>query len=112
MRELLPEGADAILDAASAGPGIIGAVRDGGRFVSVLAPLAPQPERAITVDVVSVAPDPKRLADLAAQAADGAPASPPACPSPRPPTRTGSSLPAPQAVAASSCSDPRLAAPR
>jgi NADPH:quinone reductase-like Zn-dependent oxidoreductase len=71
VRELLPQGADAVLDAAPAGPGIIGAVRDGGRFVSVLAPLAPQPERAITVDTFSVSLDPKRLADLAARAADG-----------------------------------------
>jgi NADPH2:quinone reductase len=72
MRELLPQGTDAVLDAAPVGPGIIGAVRDGGRFVSVLAPLAPQPERGITVDTFSVALDPKRLGDLAAQAADGA----------------------------------------
>jgi NADPH:quinone reductase-like Zn-dependent oxidoreductase len=72
LREQLHEGADAVLDAAPAGPGIIAAVRDGGRFVSVLAPLAPQLERAVTVDVVSVTPDPKRLAGLAAQAADGA----------------------------------------
>jgi NADPH:quinone reductase-like Zn-dependent oxidoreductase len=71
LRELLPEGVDAVLDAAPAGPGVIGAVRDGGRFVTVLAPLAPQPERAITVDTFSVAVNPKRLADLAAQAADG-----------------------------------------
>jgi len=71
-RELLPAGADAVLDAAPAGPGIIGAVRDGGRLVTVLAPLAPEPERGITVDTFSVALDPKRLAELAAQAADGA----------------------------------------
>ncbi len=71
VRERLPEGADAVLDAAPVGPGIIGAARDGGRFVTVLAPLAPQPERGITVDTFSVALDPKRLADLAVQAADG-----------------------------------------
>ncbi len=71
-RERLPDGAGAVLDAAPVGPGIIGAVRDGGRFVTVLAPLAPQPERGITVDTFSVALDPKRLADLAVQAADGA----------------------------------------
>jgi NADPH:quinone reductase-like Zn-dependent oxidoreductase len=71
LRKLLPEGADAVLDAAPVGPGIIGAVRDGGRFVGVLAPLAPQPERGVTVDTFSVALDPKRLADLAARAADG-----------------------------------------
>src|SRR5258708_7932933 len=72
VRELLPGGADAALDAAPAGPGVIGAVRDGGRFVGVLAPLAPQPERGISVDTFSVTTDPKRLADLAARAADGA----------------------------------------
>jgi NADPH:quinone reductase-like Zn-dependent oxidoreductase len=71
VRQLFPGGADAVLDAAPAGPGIIGAVADGGRFVGVLASVAPKPERAITVDTFSVALDQKRLADLASQAAEG-----------------------------------------
>ncbi len=71
VRELLPGGADAVLDAAPAGPGMIAAAGDGGRFVTVLAPLAPPPERGIAVDTFSVGLDPKRLADLAARAADG-----------------------------------------
>lgn len=64
-------GVDAVLDAVPLGPDLVGAVRDGGAFVTVLGPLAPAPERGIRVAAVSVAPDAQALARLVAQAAGG-----------------------------------------
>lgn len=65
VRAAYPDGVDAVLDAAPIGPPSIGAVRDGGRFAAVTA-LAPEPERGVTVDVISVQSDGARLARLSA----------------------------------------------
>ncbi|MFB8002910.1 NADP-dependent oxidoreductase [Nocardia sp. NPDC056000] len=56
---------DAIIDAAVRGPEVIGALRDGGRFVALLPTGAPDSERGITVHTVQQAPDGARLAALA-----------------------------------------------
>lgn len=62
-RQLLPGGADALLNTANV-PGAIAAVRDGGRLVAVLLP-PPDAERGIDVQVVFVQPDGRQLAGLA-----------------------------------------------
>jgi NADPH:quinone reductase len=47
VRDVVPGGADALLDTASMAAAALGAVRDGGRYVTVTN--VPQPERDITV---------------------------------------------------------------
>lgn len=47
VREVLPGGADTLLDTASMAAAALGAVRDGGRYVALTN--VPQPERGITV---------------------------------------------------------------
>lgn len=71
LRSVAPDGADAVLDAAPAGSPLLGAARDGGAFVTVLAPEAPAPERGVRVDKVSVAPDPAQLRTLTDALAGG-----------------------------------------
>lgn len=71
VRAVLPDGVDAVFDAALAGPATIGAVRDGGAFVSASAPAAPAAERGIRVASVQTSPDPAQLAGLVAGLADG-----------------------------------------
>jgi NADPH2:quinone reductase len=70
-RRLVPDGVDAVLDAVPVGPGLIGAVRDGGTFVTVLDPAVPAAERGVRVAKVSVQPDPSQLAELLAEWATG-----------------------------------------
>jgi NADPH:quinone reductase len=53
MRQVLPEGVDALLDAAVMGPPVLSAVRDGGQVIAVR-PHSGQPERGITVSLVLV----------------------------------------------------------
>ncbi|MEV6769529.1 NADP-dependent oxidoreductase [Nocardia sp. NPDC051030] len=55
---------DAVIDAALLGPSLITVVRDGGRFIALLPPVAPESERDITVSTVQQAPDGRRLAEL------------------------------------------------
>ncbi|MFD9126427.1 NADP-dependent oxidoreductase [Kitasatospora sp. NPDC059571] len=71
LRRVAPAGADAVLDAAGIGAPLSAALRDGGRFVAVRPPAAPEPERGIEVVVLNVVPDAAALAELAAMAADG-----------------------------------------
>lgn len=71
LRELYPDGVDAVLDAAPAGPAVIAAVRDGGRFVAVLDMTLPAPERDIEVAKVSSGPHSGQLTELAAALAEG-----------------------------------------
>jgi NADPH2:quinone reductase len=71
VRALEPAGVDAVLDAALLGAPVLGAVRDGGVFVSASAPTAPAPERGIQVQAVSVHPDSAQLAALASDFAAG-----------------------------------------
>jgi NADPH:quinone reductase len=53
LRELYPDGVDAILDAALLGPEVIGAVRDGGQLLAVR-PYQGEPERDIAIHLVLV----------------------------------------------------------
>jgi NADPH:quinone reductase len=53
IREVCPEGVDALLDAALMGPPALPAVRDGGQLMAVR-PFAGQTERDITVSLVMV----------------------------------------------------------
>jgi len=53
MRQVLPEGVDALLDAAVMGPPVLSAVRDGGQVIAVR-PHSGQAERGITVSLVLV----------------------------------------------------------
>lgn len=71
VHELVPGGADAVLDATPVGPELIGAVRDGGTFVTVLDPAIPPAERGVRVDKISSQPDSAQLADLVRAVAAG-----------------------------------------
>lgn len=72
VHALVPGGADVVLDAVPLGPALIGAVRDGGSFVTVLDQALPAPERGIAPRKVSVVPNAGQLTDIAkAAATDG-----------------------------------------
>lgn len=71
VRAVAPDGVDAVLDTVPVGPQLIGAVRDGGSFVTVLDPAIPAAERGVRVAKVSVSPDPAQLAELLADLAAG-----------------------------------------
>ena len=49
LRAAVPGGVDGLLDAAVQGTRVLGAVRDGGRFVALVGPATPAPERGIAV---------------------------------------------------------------
>jgi NADPH:quinone reductase-like Zn-dependent oxidoreductase len=53
IRQVLPDGVDALLDAAVMGPPVLAAVRDGGRVIAVR-PFAGEAERGIGVSLVLV----------------------------------------------------------
>lgn len=53
IRQVLPDGVDALLDAAVMGPPVLSAVRDGGRVIAVR-PFAGEAERGIGVSLVLV----------------------------------------------------------
>ncbi|MEC3917718.1 NADP-dependent oxidoreductase [Nocardia sp. CDC160] len=55
---------DAVIDAALIGAALLPVVREGGAFVALLPPVAPPPQRGITVTTVQQAPDGARLAEL------------------------------------------------
>lgn len=66
VRQLVPGGVDAVIDAAVLGIAAHDALRGGGRFVALVAPYAPPPIRATSVVVQEVVADGRRLAELAA----------------------------------------------
>jgi NADPH:quinone reductase len=73
IRQICPDGADALLDAAVMGAPVLPAVRDGGQVIAVR-PSSGQTERDITVSLVSVSRhlhEADRLARLAEQVAKG-----------------------------------------
>jgi NADPH:quinone reductase-like Zn-dependent oxidoreductase len=73
VRDVLGDGADALIDAANVGAPALAAVRDGGR-VGAVRPFAGPTERGITVDLVSVRQyigEQDKLRDLLQIAADG-----------------------------------------
>ncbi|MER5728213.1 NADP-dependent oxidoreductase [Streptomyces sp. NPDC002138] len=67
IRAAVPGGVDGLIDAAALGGSVIGAVRDGGAFVSVLG-AGPGAERGIRVSQIRVHSDAARLAELTALA--------------------------------------------
>lgn len=70
VRAILPDGADALLDTTrSLGSTGLGAVADGGRYVTVTE--APEAERGITVTMVYGGPDSQALSTLLGLASDG-----------------------------------------
>ena len=71
VRAVQPAGVDAVLDAALLGAAALGAVRDGGAFVSASAAAAPAPARGVRVQAVGVRPDAEQLAALAVDLAAG-----------------------------------------
>ncbi|MFF3978649.1 NADP-dependent oxidoreductase [Streptomyces sp. NPDC001828] len=64
VRAALPAGADGVLDTAVLGAAALAAVRDGGAYTGVFGPAAPEPERGIRVDAVSVQSNADQLAEL------------------------------------------------
>jgi NADPH2:quinone reductase len=64
VRKLYPDGVDAALDAAAAGPEILAAVRDGGTFTAVTDPAQPGPERGIEPATVHTQPSGAQLSEL------------------------------------------------
>jgi NADPH2:quinone reductase len=62
---------DAVLDTAGIGGAALGAVRDGGAFVTTIPPTAPPDERDIRVAALQVEPDGGQLAELVALAEQG-----------------------------------------
>ncbi|WP_330286096.1 NADP-dependent oxidoreductase [Streptomyces sp. NBC_00576] len=71
VREVRPEGVDAVLDTARLGQAVIGAVADGGRFVTTRIDALPQAERGIRVLLTQVGPDGAMLSTLSDLAAAG-----------------------------------------
>jgi NADPH2:quinone reductase len=73
IRELYPDGVDAVIDAALLGPAVIGAVRDGGQLLAVR-PFQGEPERDITIHLVLVGNhlhEGHRIAELADLVTEG-----------------------------------------
>lgn len=66
VRQVVPGGVDAVIDAAVVGIAAHDALRGGGIFVALVAPFAPPPLRATRVVVQEVFADGARLAELAA----------------------------------------------
>ncbi len=71
VQQLYPDGVDAVLDTASLGTRIIGAVKDGGTFVSTRMDALPEPERGIRVLLTKVSPDAAMLTTLSDLATAG-----------------------------------------
>ncbi|MGW0737359.1 alcohol dehydrogenase catalytic domain-containing protein [Streptomyces sp. NPDC002851] len=63
-RVAVPGGMDAVFNAAVAGPGMIGAVKDGGTFVSIHVFDENKPQRGVAVKEVVVEADSPRLSSL------------------------------------------------
>jgi NADPH:quinone reductase len=66
VRDLVPGGVDAVIDAAVLGITAHEALRGGGRFVALVRPFAPPPIRGTEVVVQEVFADGARLAELSA----------------------------------------------
>jgi D-arabinose 1-dehydrogenase-like Zn-dependent alcohol dehydrogenase len=71
LRALRPEGVDAVLDTATLGQAVIGAVVDGGTFVTTRMDALPKTERNIRVRLTQVAGDASILTTLSDLAASG-----------------------------------------
>jgi NADPH:quinone reductase len=71
LRSVRPEGVDAVLDTASLGQAIIGAVVDGGTFVTTRLDALPRAERNIRIRLTQVGEDAATLTTLSDLAASG-----------------------------------------
>lgn len=71
VRRAAPGGVDAALDAAPVGASLIGAVRDGGAFVTVMDSGVPAEERDVQVSKVSASAQPALLERLLAELGAG-----------------------------------------
>ncbi|MER6134092.1 NADP-dependent oxidoreductase [Streptomyces sp. NPDC001815] len=71
VRTVRAEGVDAVLDTARLGDAVIGAVADGGRFVTTRRDAMPEAERGIRVLLTQVGPDAAMLTTLSDLAAAG-----------------------------------------
>jgi NADPH2:quinone reductase len=69
---VLPGGVDGLLDTASLGAAVLGAIHESGSYVGVLRPAAPAPERGIRVATVGVHSDGAALRELVALVDDDA----------------------------------------
>jgi len=72
VRELVPGGVDGLLDTAVIGAPALAAVRNGGAYTGVFGPAAPESERGVRVDAVSVQSNADQLAELTFLAESGA----------------------------------------
>jgi NADPH:quinone reductase-like Zn-dependent oxidoreductase len=72
VRELVPNGVDGVVDTATLGSRIIGAVSDGGTFVATRIDGVPDPERGIRVRLTRASPDASMLTTLSDLASSGA----------------------------------------
>jgi NADPH:quinone reductase len=73
VRDVVPDGVAAVVDAANVGAPVLPAIRDGGRVIALRA-FAGEPERGIQVDQISVRGylrEPEKLAALLALAGAG-----------------------------------------
>lgn len=64
LRTAAPGGVDALFDTAMVGAPALGAVRDGGTYVGMFPPAAPESERGIDVRAVSVQSSSEQLSEL------------------------------------------------
>jgi NADPH2:quinone reductase len=71
IRDIIPRGADGLIDAAVVGAPALGAVRDGGVFACLMPPAAPPAERDVRLELIGVRSDGHRLGQLALLAARG-----------------------------------------
>jgi NADPH:quinone reductase len=73
IRQQVPEGVDAVVDAALIGPPVLAAIRDGGQLIAVR-PFPGESERSITITLVFVLDylhEAAKLAELARLVSDG-----------------------------------------
>ncbi|HEX6524709.1 MAG TPA: NADP-dependent oxidoreductase [Streptosporangiaceae bacterium] len=71
IRAVAPGGVAGLVDTALLGMAVIGAVRDGGKFIAALQHRAPAPERGVQVSSFLVHSDARPLAELIALADGG-----------------------------------------
>jgi NADPH:quinone reductase len=73
IRRQVPEGVDAVVDAALIGPPVLSAIRDGGQLIAVR-PFSGESERSVTITLVFVLDylhEAAKLAELARLVSDG-----------------------------------------
>lgn len=71
VRTLYPEGVDAVLDTATLGQAVIGAIAGSGTFVTTRPDALPEAERGIRVRLTQVGADGSVLTTLSGMAASG-----------------------------------------